>query len=47
MDSIPQIINLKLREEYVQIQRNELEELGDSDWFLKNLIKYPSTKKDN
>jgi len=46
MEQIPDIINLKLREEYVQIQRKELEELGNCDWFLKNLIKYPTSKKD-
>jgi hypothetical protein len=46
MDQVPDIINLKLREEYVQIQRKELEELGNCDWFLKNIIKYPPSKKD-
>ena len=46
MDEVPDIINIKLREEYVQIQRKELEELGNCDWFLKNLIKYPSSKKE-
>ena len=46
MDEVPDIINIKLREEYVQIQRKELEELGNCDWFLKNLIKYPTSKKD-
>lgn len=47
MEQVPNIIHLKLREEYVQIQRNELEELGNCDWFLKNLIKYPPSNKDN
>ena len=47
MDSVPEIINLKLRHEHVHIHKKELEELGSSDWFLKNLIKYPSDKKDS
>jgi hypothetical protein len=46
MEDVPEVINLKLRDEYVQIHRKELEELGSTDWFLKNLIKYPSNKKD-
>ena len=47
MDSVTEIINLKLRHENVNIHRKELEELGSSDWFLKNIIKYPSDKKDS
>ena len=34
------ILKFKFRGEPVHIQRKELEELGETDWFLKNLLKY-------
>jgi hypothetical protein len=34
------ILKFKFRDEYVYIQRKELEELGETDWFMKNLLKH-------
>jgi hypothetical protein len=38
------ILKFKFRNEFTHIQRKELEELLESDWFIKNLIKYTPSK---
>jgi hypothetical protein len=40
----PNILKFKFRHEFTHIQRKEVEELLESDWFISNLIKYPPSK---
>lgn len=40
----PNILKFKFRHEFTHIQRKEVEELLESDWFMSNLIKYPPNK---
>lgn len=40
----PNILKFKFRNEFTHIQRKEVEELLESDWFMGNLIKYPANK---
>ena len=38
------ILKFKFRHEFTHIQRKEVQELLESDWFMSNLIKYPPNK---